>query len=163
MSNFNTFAIAETQRDLLVKAIGNFQKENAQLKQNNRAESNETEAKNAAFFLELLEIVDTLDNLVTSLQNNSEALPESYQRLPRAISFVQRKLLSTLQKRDVNAIAIPENTPVDTSLCRIIDSEIRDDLPERSPIRILKQGYKHGDKVLRPAEAIVSKSIAPEK
>ncbi len=163
MINSNTFTIKEEQRDQILQTLNSLQRKEAQLEQNIRSKNIEIESENAAFFLELLEIVDSLENLVNSLANNSEPLPESYQRLPRAIGFAQRKLLSSLQKRDVQEIIISENTPVDLNLCRIIDCEIRDDLPERSPIRILKQGYKHGDKVLRPAEAIVSKSIAPEK
>lgn len=158
MTNSNTFTIKEEQRDLIIKTISSLQKKEAQLQQNIRVQNNETEAENTTFFLELLEVVDTLDNLVNSLKNNPEVLPESYQRLPRAISFVQSKLLTTLQKRDVNAIAILENTPVDLNSCRIIESEVRDDLPERSPIQVLKTGYKQRDKILRCAEVIVAKS-----
>jgi molecular chaperone GrpE len=105
-----------------------------------------------------LEVIDTLDNLTTSLENSIESLPESHHRLPRAIGSIQRKLLATLQKRDVYPIVIPEKEAVDVNLCRIIESENRDDLPERSLVKILKTGYMNGDKVLRSAEVIVTKS-----
>ena len=120
--------------------------------------SNDIEAEKDAFFLELLEVIDTLDNLTTSLENRLESLPESHQRLPRAIGSIQRKLLTTLQKRDVYPIVIPEKEAVDVNLCRIIESENRDDLPERSLVKTLKTGYMNGDKVLRSAEVIVTKS-----
>ncbi len=135
MNLLNTYTIDENQRNLTIQTINDLQKQNAVLQKTIRANKSESEAKNANFFLELLEIVDTLDNLINSLENSPEPLPESYQRLPRAISFVQRKLLSILQKRDVHVITIPENTPVDINSCRIIDSEIRDDLPERSLLK----------------------------
>jgi molecular chaperone GrpE len=83
---------------------------------------------------------------------------KSYQRLPRTIGSIQRKLLTTLQKRDVYPIVIPEKEAVDVNLCRIIESENRDDLPERSLVKTLKTGYMNGDKVLRSAEVIVAKS-----
>ena len=159
MSNQNTNFVIDTElRDRLFQSMSSLQKENAGLKQNIRNNSNDTEAEKDAFFLELLEVIDTLDNLTTSLENSLEALPESHQRLPRAIGSIQRKLLMTLQKRDVCPIVIPEKEAVDVNLCRIIESENRDNLPERSLIKILKTGYMNGDKVLRSAEVIVAKS-----
>jgi molecular chaperone GrpE len=159
MSNQNTSFVIDTElRDRLVQDIGSLQKENAKLKQDIRNSKNDIEAEKDAFFLELLEVIDTLDNLTTSLENNLESLPESHQRLPRAIGSVQRKLLMTLQKRDVYPIVIPEKEAVDVNLCRILESENRDDLPERSLVKILKTGYMNGDKVLRSAEVIVAKS-----
>ena len=159
MSNQNVNLVIKAElRDRLVQKIGDFQKENAGLKQNIRNNSNDIEAEKDAFFLELLEVIDTLDNLTTSLENSLESLPESYQRLPRAIGSIQRKLLTTLQKRDVYPIVIPKGEAVDVNLCRIIESENRDDLPERSLVKTLKTGYMNGDKVLRSAEVIVTKS-----
>ena len=159
MSNQNTnFVIDIELRDRLVQDVSNLQKENAKLKQDIRNGKNDIEAEKDAFFLELLEVIDTVDNLTTSLENSIEALPESHQRLPRAIGSIQRKLLTTLQKRDVYPIVIPEKESVDVNLCRIIESENRDDLPERSLVKTLKTGYMNGDKVLRSAEVIVTKS-----
>ena len=159
MSNQNTNFVIDTElRDRLVQDISNLQKENAKLKQDIRNGKNDTEAEKDAFFLELLEVIDTLDNLTTYLENSLNALPESHQRLPRAIGSIQRKLLMTLQKRSVCPIIIPEQEAVDVNLCRIIESENRDDLPERSLVKTLKTGYMNGDKVLRSAEVIVAKS-----
>ena len=159
MSNQNRNFIIDTElRDHLFQNISSLQKENAKLKQDIRNSRNDIEAEKDAFFLELLEVIDTLDNLTTSLENSLESLPESHQRLPRAIGSIQRKLLTTLQKQDVYPIIIPEKEAVDINLCRIIESENRDDLPERSLLKILKTGYKNGDKVLRSAEVIVTKS-----
>ena len=159
MSNQNTNFVIDTElRDRLFQSMSSLLKEKAELKQNIRNNSNDTEAEKDTFFLELLEVIDTLDNLTTSLENSLEALPESHQRLPRAIGSIQRKLLMTLQKRDVYPMVIPEQESVDVNLCRIIESENRDDLPERSLVKILKTGYMNGDKVLRSAEVIVAKS-----
>jgi molecular chaperone GrpE len=159
MNNQNVnLVIKAVLRDYLVQDIGSLQRENAKLKQDIRNSKNDIEAEKDAFFLELLEVIDTLDNLTTSLENSLESLPESHQRLPRAIGSIQRKLLMTLQKRDVCPMVIPEQEAVDVNLCRIIESENRDDLPERSLVKILKTGYMNGDKVLRSAEVIVTKS-----
>jgi molecular chaperone GrpE len=159
MTNQNANFVIDTElRERLVQDIGSLQKENAKLKQDIRNNRNDIEAEKDAFFLELLEVIDTLDNLTTSLENSIEALPESHQRLPRLIGSIQRKLLATLQKRDVYPIVIPEKETVDVNLCRIIESENRDDLPERSLVKTLKTGYMNGDKVLRSAEVIVTKS-----
>lgn len=158
MTNQNTnFVIDAELRDRLFQDISSLQKENAKLKQDIRNSKNDTETEKDAFFLELLEVIDALDNLTTSLENSIESLPDSHQRLPRAIGSIQRKLLATLQKREVYPIVIPEKEVVDINLCRIIESEHRDDLPERSLLKILKTGYMNGDKVLRSAEVIVTK------
>lgn len=163
MSNQNMNLVIKTElRDRLFQSMSSLLKEKAELKQNIRNNSNDTEAEKDALFLELLEVIDTLDNLTTSLENSLEALPESHQRLPRAIGSIQRKLLMTLQKRDVYPIVIPEKEAVDVNLCRILESENRDDLPERSLVKILKTGYMNGDKVLRSAEVIVAKSTSPK-
>ena len=159
MSNQNTNLVIDIElRERLFQSMSSLLKEKAELKQNIRNNSNDTEAEKDTFFLEFLEVIDTLDNLTTSLENSLEALPESHQRLPRAIGSIQRKLLMTLQKRDVYPMVIPEQESVDVNLCRIIESENRDDLPERSLVKILKTGYMNGDKVLRSAEVIVAKS-----
>ncbi|MBD2149756.1 nucleotide exchange factor GrpE [Pseudanabaena sp. FACHB-1277] len=163
MSNQNMNLVIKTElRDRLFQSMSSLLKEKAELKQNIRNNSNDTEAEKDALFLELLEVIDTLDNLTTSLENSLEALPESHQRLPRAIGSIQRKLLMTLQKQDVYPIVIPEKEAVDVNLCRILESENRDDLPERSLVKILKTGYMNGDKVLRSAEVIVAKSTSPK-
>jgi molecular chaperone GrpE len=158
MNNQNTNFVIDTKlRDRLVQDISNLQNENARLKQNIRNNTNDVEAEKDAFFLELLEVIDTLNNLMTSLESSSDSLPKSHQRLPRMIGSIQRKLLAILHKRGVCSIVIPENEVVDVNLCRIIETEVRDDLPERSLIKTLKVGYMSGDKILRSAEVIVSK------
>ena len=163
MNNHNTsFVIDIKLRDDLFQTISSLQKENAKLKQDIRNSKNDIEAEKDTFFLELLEVIDTLENLTASLENSIKSFPESHQRLPRVIGSVQRKLLTTLQKRDVHPIIIPEKEAVDVNLCRIIESEHHDDLPERSLVKILKTGYKKGDKVLRSAEVIVARPANPQ-
>ena len=121
MTNQNANFVIDTElRERLVQDIGSLQKENAKLKQDIRNNRNDIEAEKDAFFLELLEVIDTLDNLTTSLENSIEALPESHQRLPRLIGSIQRKLLATLQKRDVCPIVIPEKKSVDVTYVALL-------------------------------------------
>ena len=64
MSNQNTnFVIKAELRDHLFQDISSLQKENTKLKQDIRNSKNDIEAEKDAFFLELLEVIDTLDNL----------------------------------------------------------------------------------------------------
>ncbi|MBD2777209.1 nucleotide exchange factor GrpE [Iningainema tapete] len=158
MSNVSqTYIISSELRDLLVQQISSFQKQNVLLQQSLREEQTQSEASLEDLFLEILEVGDALYGLMTYLENNPNPSPEFIQRLPKSIAAVHRKFLSVLEKRQVIPIEI-EDTQPDFNLCRVVDREVRTDVADQTITKIVRQGFRLGDKVLRPTEVITSQS-----
>jgi molecular chaperone GrpE len=155
----NLLEITEELRNKLIEELGGLLKEKKLLNQEIRQQEANQDAEKTAFLLELLEVIDSLDNLLDSFSKQTEITPEFCQRLPRVIGFIQRKLLNTLDKQEVTVISLEKNQVVDINVCRVVETEIREDLPEGSLVHLLKKGYMSGSKVLRPAETIVSKTL----
>lgn len=163
-NNSKNYTISQESRDLLIKEIGTLQRENVQLQQSLREQQTQATASNEDLFLELLEVGDALESLLNLLENNLENNPgassELIARLPRSVGAVYRKLLSVLAKRLVTQINIEgiEGTQPDYNLCRVVDQEVKTDIPEKSVTKIVRQGFRYGEKILRPVEVITSKT-----
>jgi molecular chaperone GrpE len=154
MTNFN---LTEEQRQELLSKLGALMKDKVSLEQNLREEKNQAIADSESLFLELLEVVDSLDFLLDYLADNPELNPKFIQRLPRNLETIQKKLLTVLKKRTVNEIEYGGSKP-DFNFCRVIDCEINHDFPEGTITKIVRRGFYFGEKVLRPIEVITSKT-----
>ncbi len=147
----------QEKRELLIQEFGDLQKQNVLLQQSLRELQTQTAANTEDLFLELLEVADALENLLEYLEKNPEPNPEFLQRLPKSVGAVRRKFLSVLGKRQVFPIELQDNQ-LDFNLCRVVDREVRTDLPDQTIAKIVRQGFRLGDKILRPTEVITSKS-----
>ncbi|MEA5592829.1 nucleotide exchange factor GrpE [Rivularia sp. UHCC 0363] len=152
------YIIDEDLRDSIIQALGNYQKDNVLLQQLLRAEKTQANADTEDLFLELLEVSDALKALLDYLEQPDPS-PEFLQRLPRSIGAVHRKFMSVLQKRQVLPIEL-EETQLDFNLCRVVDRELRTDIPEQTITKVVRRGFFWGGKTLRPAEVITSKTDA---
>ncbi len=74
---------------------------------------------------------------------------------------VHRKFLGVLAKRQVVPIEL-EGTQPNFDLCRVVDREVRSDLPDQTITKILRRGFHSGKKILRPTEVITSKADVTE-
>lgn len=156
LANTNHYLITQEKRDLLIREIGTIQKENILLQQSLREQQTQITAKTEDLFLELLEVSDALENLLEYLENNSEPNQEFLQRLPKSVGAVHRKFLSILKKRQVLPIELQDSQP-DFTLCRVVDREVRNDLADQTITKIVRQGFRLQEKILRPTEVITSK------
>lgn len=157
MSNApQTYVLKQEERDQLQQELKTFYKERVLLQQSLREQQTQAAAATEDLFLELLEVGDALEALLDYLANPNPS-PEFLQRLPRSMGAVHRKFLSVLAKRQVCPIEL-EGTQPDFDLCRVVDREIRADLPDKTITKILRQGFRLGEKILRPTEVITSKS-----
>jgi len=150
------YILSQESRDLLVQAISNFQKQNVSLQQSIREQKTQAAATTEDLFLELLEVTDALQSLLDYLENNPDPSSEFIQRLPRSVGAVNRKLLNVLEKRQVLPIELEEAQP-DFSLCRVVDREVRADLPDKTITKVVRKGFHLGENILRPTEVIMSK------
>lgn len=152
-----TYILSQEQRDLLMQKLGNLQKENVLSQQSLREQQTQIAANTEDLFLELLEVADALEALLDYLENHPDPSPEFIERLPRNIGAVNRKYLSVLGKRQVLPIELPGDQP-DFNLCRVVDREIRADVPDQTITKVVRRGFRLGEKILRPAEVVTSKS-----
>jgi molecular chaperone GrpE len=151
------YHITLEQRNQLEAKLRQLQKENVELQQSLREKTAQATANNEDLFLELLEVIDSLETLLDYLAKNRESSPEFVQRLPKSLGAVHRKFLSVLKKRQVLPIEIKEGTQPDFQLCRVVDREVRNDLPDQTITKVIRQGFRLEEKILRSTEVITSK------
>ncbi|MEH2447875.1 MAG: nucleotide exchange factor GrpE [Nostoc sp.] len=159
---FNSI-ISQEQIDLTIQEINNLKKDKVVLQQSLREQQTQTTANTEDLFLELLEIADALEALLDYLENNPNPSPEFIQRLPKSVWAVNRKFLGVLGKRQVLPIKIElQTTQPDFNLCRVVDREVRNDMPDQTVTKIVRRGFSLGENTLRPTEVITSKSEVVE-
>lgn len=152
-----TYVLRLEERDQLQQELKTLYKERVSLQQSLREQQTQAAAATEDLLLELLEVGDALEALLDYMAGNPNPSPEFLQRLPRSIGAVHRKFLSVLAKRQVLPIEM-EGTQPDFNLCRVVDREVRADLPNQTITKILRRGFRLGEKILRPTEVITSKS-----
>ncbi|MHC5598216.1 MAG: nucleotide exchange factor GrpE [Nostoc sp.] len=153
------FILSKEKRDLTIQEINNLKKDKVLLQQSLREQQTQTAADTEDLFLEVLEIGDALEALLDYLEQNPNPSPESIQRLPKSVGAVHRKFLGVLGKRQVLPIEIElQSTQPDFNLCRVVDREVRNDMPDQTITKIVRRGFYLGEKTLRPTEVIISKS-----
>ena len=145
------------ERDRIKEKLETLYKERVLLQQSVREQQTQAASATEDLCLELLEVGDALEALLDYLTNNPNPSPEFLHRLPRSMGAVHRKFLSVLAKRQVLPIELVGTQP-DFDLCRVVDREVRSDLPDQTITKVLRQGFHLGKKILRPTEVITSKS-----
>ncbi|WP_330202153.1 nucleotide exchange factor GrpE [Cyanobacterium sp. Dongsha4] len=147
------------QRDKLLTEITQLLKSKTKLEQTVKIQQQENEAENEALYSELLDIFDSLEFLINYLDSNLQEEnfnPKAFKRLPKFVGSMQEKLLTILSRREVEKIDFNGVTP-DFSICKVVDREIREDIPEQTITKIVRQGFKIKEKVLRYVEVITAK------
>ena len=150
------YQLTETQRSKIQQELGNLLQEKMSLQQSLRQESERSELDKSELFLELLEVFDALDFFLNYIEENPAPNPKFYERLPKSIGTIQKKLLKILEKREVQKIKL-EDTKPDYSVCQVVDREVREDLEAQTITKVVRQGFKIGSKILRPVEIITAK------
>lgn len=88
---------------------------------------------------------------------NHEPSPQSWERLPKSLASIEKKLLMILERRQVNSIEFSATQP-DFTLCRVVDREVCSDLENQTITKVVRRGFRLGNKLLRPIEVITSKT-----
>jgi molecular chaperone GrpE len=154
--SIENYLITEEQRAGLIAQLGKLLKSELSLQQSCHEQKEIAIASNEEFYLEILEVMDTLESLIGHLTQQPELSSQQAKRLPKSLTSIQNKLLAILERRQVIAIKFQEEKP-DSACCRVVDCEIRDDLEEQTITQIVRQGFYSGEKVLRPVEVITAK------
>jgi molecular chaperone GrpE len=151
------FELCEEEKVKIQKEMGDALKEIASLKQSLRQKEQYFLSEKEQIFIELLEVFDAMESPLDYLKNNSEIDPLFVKRLPKSLGNVQQKLSIVLEKRQVSRIDIQGDKP-DFTCCQVVDREERDDLEDQTITKVVRQGFRLGDKILRPVEVITAKS-----
>ena len=155
-STSNFLQINPELREHIINQLGQLLKDKASLQQTLREQQSQEQLEKEQLFLELLEVVDSLDFLLESLNLNAQPSPQFIQRLPKSISSIQKKLLNVLHRRQVTPIEFEETQP-DFNICKVVEREIRNDLEPQTITKVVRKGFKIDKKILRPIEVITSK------
>jgi len=153
----NRYFLTQEQRDWLIEEFSSLQTQNTLLQESLKEQQTQATANTEDLLLELLEVTDALEALLNYLESNPEPSPEFIQHLPKSVSAVHRKFLTVLSKRQVTPIELQSDQP-DFNFCRVVDREIRNDVEDQTIVKVVRQGFLIGEKVLRPTEIITSKS-----
>ena len=150
-------SLSSEQRDQIVRELGTLLKEKVSLQQSLREQKEEAIAQSEELFLELLEVADALEFLLDYMAENPDPSPEFISNLPKSLAAVSKKFLTLLGKRQVYPLEL-EGTQPDFNICQVVDCEVRADLEEHTITKIVRKGFRFGDKILRPIEVITSKT-----
>lgn len=155
------FELCEEEKAKIQKEMGDALREIASLKQSLRQKEQYFLCEKEQIFIELLEVFDAMESPLDYLKNNSEIDPMFVKRLPKSLGNVQQKLSIVLEKRQVSRIDI-QGTKPDFTCCQVVDREERGDLEDQTITKVVRQGFRLGDKILRPVEIITSRSQKEE-
>ncbi len=155
-NNIPVFQLNEAQKNKIQQEIGNLLKEKMSLKQSLKQKSEQSESEKEELFLELLEVFDALEFFLNYIEEHRDPSPKFFERLPKSIGTIQKKLLKILEKRQVKSIALLATKP-DYTICQVVDREEREDLEEQTITKVVRQGFQVKSKILRPVEVITSK------
>jgi molecular chaperone GrpE len=154
-SNSKTYlALDREQQQQTIDRLGSLLKERLVLQQSLAKQSAATTASNEQLFLELLELFDTLESLIDYFQNNNKLTERTLERLPKSLATIQSKLLATLSRRNVQKIELTD-IAADSPLCQIIDAQINPQIATPTVTKVVRQGFKIGERLLRPVEIAI--------
>jgi molecular chaperone GrpE len=147
--------ISKQQQQKTIEEIGSLLKEQRSLQQSLAKQDLANTASNEQLFLELLEIFDMLESSIDFFLKTDRVLTErEIQRLPKSLATIQSKLIATLGRRQVEKIEITD-TILDSALCQVVDRQIDPDLTAPIVTKVVRQGFKIGDMLLRPVEVTI--------
>ncbi len=113
------------------------------------------QAREEGVFANLFEAMDAFDGIEDTLKAKEGDLNKTGRRLGKSIRAVHRKLLRLLKANDIVSIEFPDRM-ARMELCRIVDTQESEDLPNETILSVVKKGYRNqkDGKVLRKAEVV---------
>jgi molecular chaperone GrpE len=150
------FHVSDRQRQDVVDSLGQLLKKQVTLQQSLQEHQVQSNTFNEELYLEILDVLDAIEPLITYVSNNSDLNPNFFKRLPKSFSNIQQKLLSMLERRHISVIEVDERE-LDFNFTRVVGHEIHDELDEMTVLRVVRKGFCCEKKILRPTEVIVSK------
>ncbi|NEX22978.1 nucleotide exchange factor GrpE [Thiorhodococcus mannitoliphagus] len=119
-----------------------------------KTQDNETD-----LFLDLVGVLDAFENLFNNL--SLDTLDKSTKRAFKSVGAIQRKLTRLLEARGIARLEFPDGR-AQVGRCKVIETRATDEVEEGTILAVVRNGYRRGEQVLRPAEVITaSRSQTP--
>lgn len=115
-----------------------------------REQAESSQIATASVISRILPMLDDFDLALKNMPDNAEA-----KKWAQGVSLVQRKFVTLLESEGIKRIEA-EGQQFDPNFHEAVVHQ-ESDQPENEVVEVLRQGYKLGDKVLRPALVKVSK------
>ncbi|MBD2206131.1 nucleotide exchange factor GrpE [Calothrix sp. FACHB-1219] len=148
--------LSEGERKHILQEISSLLKIQFNLKQTIQEQQQQFNAEVEELFLELIDFFDALEYLQNYMCDNLAYLEPDDDYLLKTIADIENRLLQILEKQEIQIIDFQDNYP-DFRYCKVVDIEVRNDLENQTITRIVRRGFRLGDKILRPVEVVVSK------
>lgn len=100
------------------------------------------------------EVLEVTDNFERALQ--VELNPDNIDAFKNGIAMIHQEIISVLQKFGVSEVP-SEGKVFDPNLHEALSSEESSDLNPGHVLRVFKKAYKYHDRMIRPAQVVVSK------
>ncbi|AFZ15169.1 MAG: nucleotide exchange factor GrpE [Crinalium sp.] len=156
IENPEVLNFSSEEREQLLQAFCSLMKEKVSLQQSWREEQTKALSASEELYIELLEAMDALEFMINYMDEHPDISPEFIKRLPKSLKAVYKKFGSVLEKRQVQQLEL-STTQVDFNICRVVESEVRPELEDKTVTKVIRKGFSFGDKILRPIEVITSK------
>ena len=108
----------------------------------------------------LLPVIDNFNMGMMAAEQDSGSM------IYMGMQMVQKQMNDFLTEQGVNEVAIAQGDVFDPNLHEAMTQEESDEVAEGCIIRVMRKGYKIGDRLLRPANVVVSgkeKADEPEQ
>jgi len=102
------------------------------------------------------ELLPVLDNFAMGLQ---AAEGESGSMIYMGMEMVQKQFEGFLDSQGVTEVTVPEGSDFDPNMHDAMSQEASDEVEEGKILRVMRRGYKMGDRLIRPAYVVVSKGV----
>jgi len=137
----------------LQEKLVDFQRDIISLSQAIQAKEQAFQDLEGDLLLELLLVLDAFENIFNSLEGKAETFDKAARRALKSFTRIQNKVVRILEERGVEQIVFPDGKAV-AGLCKVVETQRAEERQESEILSIVRHGYRHGDRVLRPAEVI---------
>ena len=114
--------------------------------------------RSEGFLEKLLPALDAFRMALVASPGSQEA--KNYQI---GFQYIYKQIQSALQEEGVTELTPQLNSPYDIDYMHAVETEVHDDLPENTVVKVYSAGYKLHDRLIRPAMVAVSKKEAKDE
>nr|VFJ48784.1 MAG: molecular chaperone GrpE [Candidatus Kentron sp. FW]VFJ58822.1 MAG: molecular chaperone GrpE [Candidatus Kentron sp. FW] len=141
-----------TKKYLFDKLIS-FQQKIIGLEGSLQEERNNASEKEREIFLELCVVLDSFENIFNAMAEKEATMDKGSLSMIKSFRAIYRKLIRLLEDHGVQQIEFPDGKS-EIGLCKIIGTRPEAGREEGDIITIVRNGYRSGQQILRPAEVI---------
>jgi molecular chaperone GrpE (heat shock protein) len=141
-------------KEFISRKLIDFQKKIAELSFALTSLRNDRASGERALYLELFEVLDSLENVFHSIEEKEPEWDKSAQMAIKSFRSIYRKIMRILSHRGIEQIEFPDNKAI-FGLCKVVETKAEPGKENEQILSVLRKGYREKDgKVIRPAEVI---------